>query len=842
LGVKVLSLFSGVGGFDMGLEAAGYETIFQCEWDVHCTRVLNKHWPNVPKWGDVSTLTGAHVLDKAGPPDVVAWGSPCQDLSVAGKRAGLAGAKSGLFHDGIRIIKEIRELTNNVYPRFSIWENVPGALSSNGGADFGVVLDEMAQAGALELEWAVLDAQYFGVAQRRRRIFLVAVFDPADASRSRGKVLPVAEGMPRNSKARGKKGQGAAPATAASAQSSGGESGAVAFQPGTMIRAVGGHWDEQAPTLRAESKSGDNSPHVAQPFVKSRHAKDSEDYETWVDGTVSPTLNTFENHTDTRATVAIVSQDTVKDVSNTITANIYHHGTVVNQDVNDGHMVIVSQDPVNEVAATITATYSKLVANSIAEEGNLLPVTVIDRAAFNQGPNAKFDTVIREDTAVPALVARGPHAVGQQVDDIVFENSYRDGVRIAEHDVSQTLSAKMGTGGNNTPMVVQNGQAVIGFEPGAVSRLASDHHWEEISPTLRAEMGDNQAAVAIPIDTRNALRDPEKYDEQNRQGMGIGADGDPMATLTSAHVNAVAQSVGEGRPREEQNSIVFDDDRRVGPRLFVDKVNTLQAFMGTGGNNTPMVAQNPIAFATNQRSEVRDLGDKSAALSAEWGTNQQTYLAIPIQDGREIEKNQNGLGVGGEDDPSYTLDQTGSQSIAYSIREDATVGNFSATPIDVANAVTALQPSAQSHHAQTFVTQPTEDAMYSFDTQFGSNAAVFEDQSPTLKATQAPASVAYQYDGYNQNLEEGDGVYRSLRVGRDPSDFVMQSTSMVIRRLTPLECERLMGWPDDHTKYDADEKVIPDTQRYKMCGNGVASPVARWVGQKLRDFYLGQQP
>jgi len=417
---------------------------------------------------------------------------------------------------------------------------------------------------------------------------------------------------------------------------------------------------------------------------------------------------------------------------------------------------------VNEVAGTITATYAKTIQQQIAMDGNYIPVTVIDRAAFNQGPNAQFDTVIREDTAIPALVARGPHAVGQQVSEIVFENSYRDGVRIANDNVSQTLSAKMGTGGNNTPMVVQGEQAVIGFEPGAVSRLASDHYWEEISPTLRAEMGDNQAAVVVPA-----------------------------------------------------QNIVFNDDRRVGPQLFDDKINTLQAFMGTGGNNTPMVAQD---------------------------VSQQGIVAIPIQDGREMEKHQNGLGVGENSDPSYTLDQTGAQSIAYSIREDATVGNFSATPIDVANAVTALQPSPQSHHAQTFVTQQAGDPLYSFDTQFGSNAAVFEDQSPTLKATQAPSSVAYQYDGYNQKLEEGDGVYRSLRVGRDPSDFVMQNTSMVIRRLTPLECERLMGWPDDHTKHDADGKVIPDTQRYKMCGNGVASPVARWVGQKLRDFYLGQQP
>lgn len=713
--MKVLSLFSGVGGFDMGLEAAGYQTIFQCEWDKHCQRVLAKHWPNVPKWGDVSTLTGAYILEHAGAPDVVAWGSPCQDLSVAGKRAGLAGAKSGLFHEGIRIIKEIRELTNNEYPRFSIWENVPGALSSHGGADFGVVLDEMAEAGALELEWAVLDAQYFGVAQRRRRIFLASIFRPSDADRSGGKIFPVAEGLPRNSKARGKKGKGATEATAGGTGTGGSEGGAVAFQPGMMIRATGGHWDEQAPTLRAEAKSGDNSPHVAQPFVKSRHAKDSSDYETWVDGVTAPTLNTFENHTDTRATVAIVSQN-----------------------------------PVNDVAATITANYSKLVVNSMAEEGNLLPITVIDRAAFNQGTNAQYDTVIREDNAVPALVARGPHAVGQPVDDIVFHPHRQDGVRLQEDGTVNTLTAFMGTGGLNTPMVAQNGEPVIGFEPGAMSRLKSPHYWEEMSPTLRAEMGDNQAAVAIP-------------------------------------------------PREDEADV--------------------------------------IAFATNQRSEVRDLGDKAVALSAEPGTNQQTYLAYPIQDGREMEKNQNGLGVGSQDDPSYTLDQTGAQSIAYSVREDATANNFSATEIEIANAVTALQPSPQSHHAQTFVTQPTTEPMYSFDTQFGAMSAVFENQSPTLKATQLPSSVAYQYDGYNQKLEEGDGVYRSLRVGRDPSDFVMQSTSMVIRRLTPLECERLMGWPDEHTKYDADGKVIPDTQRYKMCGNGVASPVAEWVGKKLKEVF-----
>jgi DNA (cytosine-5)-methyltransferase 1 len=196
--MKVLSLFSGVGGFDLGLERAGMETVFQCEWDKHATKILERHWPDVPRWDDVSTLTGKHILAHAPVIDIVAWGSPCQDLSVAGKRAGLEGSRSGLFHEGIRIIKELRKETNNVYPRISLWENVYGALNSNKGADFGVILDEMAEAGSLVQEWRVLDAQYFGVPQRRRRVFLVSVFDTATAARCPDPLLPVSESMQRD--------------------------------------------------------------------------------------------------------------------------------------------------------------------------------------------------------------------------------------------------------------------------------------------------------------------------------------------------------------------------------------------------------------------------------------------------------------------------------------------------------------------------------------------------------------------------------------------------------------------------------------------------------------------
>ena len=580
--MRVLSLFSGVGGFDMGLEAAGMTTVFQCEIDKHARSVLDYHWPDVPKWDDVSTLTGAHILEVTGGVDVVAWGSPCQDLSLAGKRAGLSGERSGLFHEGIRIIKELRELSNGKYPTWSIWENVVGALSSNGGADFGEVLYEMDEAGACFSEWTVLDAQYFGVPQRRRRVFVTSCFDPATSERCGSPLFPVCESVSGDSEKGGKKKQGATRST----QDRIGTSG----EPTT--------------------------------FVKSRRAQSVNDHETWVESDVTPTLNVFDIG-DIRATTAIIE-------------------------------------------------------------------------------------------------------------------------------------------------------------------------------------------------------------------------------------------------------------------------------------------------------------------------------ATPIQDGREIEKHQNGLGVGNEGDPMYTLDQTGGQAVAYSIREDATANNFSATEIETARALQALQPSVQSHHAQTFITQPilldgrrvddvrvytepvqtlqermgtggnnvpvvAQETILSFDTQFGSNANVFSDQSPTLKSSQQPPSVAQEtillrnregkpgggkgplisedisltlgtsndqtlfqtgedsvigslaardykgvgnqyvaenklviqeevqaisYDGYNQVVEEE--IHRPWRIGKDSSDFIadLREPTLIVRRLTPLECERLMGWPDNHTAQSTNGSVS-DTQRYKMCGNGVASPVATWIAKHI---------
>lgn len=158
------SLFSGVGGFELGFERAGFDVRWQVEVDPDCVSVLDRHWPDVRRYSDVRDVDPTELAAV----DVVTFGSPCQDLSVAGHRRGLAGERSGLFYEATRIIAGLRPA-----PSFCVWENVPGALSSAGGRDFGAALDALADAGALDVAWRVLDAQWFGVPQRRRRIFTV---------------------------------------------------------------------------------------------------------------------------------------------------------------------------------------------------------------------------------------------------------------------------------------------------------------------------------------------------------------------------------------------------------------------------------------------------------------------------------------------------------------------------------------------------------------------------------------------------------------------------------------------------------------------------------------------
>jgi DNA (cytosine-5)-methyltransferase 1 len=161
------------------------------EWDNHCRSVLNYHWADVPKWGDIKNVDGGFLP----PVDCIIFGSPCQDLSISGKRKGLEGERSGLFYEATRIIKEMRNATGNVYPRYSIWENVRGALSSNFGRDFTAVLHALGEAGAHLSEYCLLDSQNFGVPQVRNRVFVISIYDFAAAKRSPDEIFYYSNSM-----------------------------------------------------------------------------------------------------------------------------------------------------------------------------------------------------------------------------------------------------------------------------------------------------------------------------------------------------------------------------------------------------------------------------------------------------------------------------------------------------------------------------------------------------------------------------------------------------------------------------------------------------------------------
>jgi DNA (cytosine-5)-methyltransferase 1 len=265
-----VSLFAGVGGFDLAMERNGVEVVANVEIDKQCQKVLAKHFPNAKQFSDITDVKGSDLIGAGFEPSrgIITGGFPCQDLSVAGKRAGLVGERSGLFWEIARLIEETKT-------EWFILENVPGLLTSNKGKDFGVVIGTMADIG-YSLAWRVLDAQHFGVPQRRRRVFIVG--RRTGDGLSSAEVLFKSEGLRRN-------------------------------------------------TTQSKQTRQDT----------------------------------------TTSTARSVNLASGKTIANTIPAELYHHGSVVNQDANNGHVVIE-----NPLVGTLQARDYKGVGNQYVAENKLV--------------------------------------------------------------------------------------------------------------------------------------------------------------------------------------------------------------------------------------------------------------------------------------------------------------------------------------------------------------------------------------------------------------------------------------------------------------------------------------
>lgn len=302
--MKLGSLFDGSGGFPLAGVLCGIEPVWASEVEPFCIRVTRERFPQMEHLGDVTQVDGAMVE----PVDIITFGSPCQDLSVAGKQAGIHdGTRSSLFFEAIRIIREMRDATENKFPRFAVWENVPGAFSSHKGEDFRAVLQAFCSirggydhivpqppkgkwnhAGCIvgdgwSIAWRLYDAQFWGVPQRRKRIYLVADF----GSERAGEILFKPEGLPGHPAESGAAGQGSAGDAPGSIRG-----GALAFAWANSAGA-GLSEAETAPTIKANRNGEPGVAYSIEGHVIDRNS--GQNGRGWAEG-YAHTLNATDRH------------------------------------------------------------------------------------------------------------------------------------------------------------------------------------------------------------------------------------------------------------------------------------------------------------------------------------------------------------------------------------------------------------------------------------------------------------------------------------------------------------------------------------------------------------------
>lgn len=509
------------------------------EIDKNARGVLAHRFPNSTLFNDVTEVTGEQLISAGFVPErgIITGGFPCQDLSVAGKRAGLAGKRSGLFWQIARLIDELT-------PQYFILENVPGLLSSNGGGDFGAVLRALVERG-YGVSYRVLDAQYFGVPQRRRRVFIVGSFGDTGAATS--EILALTEGLSGHFEQSIAKGQGASTTSKRRTRSSSGEG----TNPNDVV--VGPLTATGMSRARGTETVESNHLALENPSVLAfSGGQSSGSYGLAFDENVAPPLRACGGN-NAMATIMVPDLDTgpvffdsathgdgARIAEKTIPTLTSRMGTGGNNTPLVAYANVIGIDQELNARENLMGTLQ-----AGADSG-----TRMQAVAYSVREDAQSDTFsATELTAVNALQAHQPSAQSHHAQTFIVEPAIypiQDG---REMDHKQN---GLGVGSENDPaytLLATGGQSVaLAFEPGAMSRLPN-RRLESVTQTLRAHAGDNQQAVlitddptAFPLDLRNATRDPEKLDAQNRQGVGVGGENDPSPTLTSASVHGVAVS------------------------------------------------------------------------------------------------------------------------------------------------------------------------------------------------------------------------------------------------------------------------------------------------------------
>lgn len=413
------SLFDGSGTFPMMAMLSGIVPVWKSEIEPFPIAVTEKRLPFVKHLGDINSINGAEIE----PVDIITFGSPCTDLSVAGKRQGLNAERSGLFFQAIRIIKEMRGATNEKYPRFAVWENVTGAFSSNGGEDFRCVLEELCKIKDADLsvpkpeKWTksgeivgkdfslayrTFDAQYWGVPQRRMRIYLVADFDGRCAS----KILFESEGV-----------SGYSAESFIAWQETARSFGTCSEETGSGLMFENHSQDtryrgplEVAQTVSATYGTGGNN----QPFVVENFHKAYGICGKYSNSMLSDNPNSGFYEANTSRTIDTSNQSPCKNQGGMVVvegngSRPSHHG--------DGYKE-------SETMYTLNCTENHAVSYGIG------------RPAMNQGYNARFSFQIEEEKS-PTLVASGAGGIAHPK----YSTSKNSHHTVAEKEKANTLVA-----------------------------------------------------------------------------------------------------------------------------------------------------------------------------------------------------------------------------------------------------------------------------------------------------------------------------------------------------------------------------------------------------------------
>ena len=483
------SLFDGSGGFPLGGLMNDIIPVWASEIEPFPIRVTTKRLPFMKHYGDVAKINGGEVE----PVDIITFGSPCTDLSIAGKRAGLDGHQSVLFFEAIRIIKEMRKKTNGEYPKYIVWENVPGAFSSSKGQDFREVLEQIVRikdetislpmpengkwmhAGEIvgngySVAWRTLDAQYFGVAQRRRRCYLVADFREERA----GEILFEFEGLsgytPQSFEswkratlyaedslgATGFDGyNGALTGDQASTLGvncgmSTGRTGVIAFEPGATKR-IGSHaWEDQSGTLRADM--GDNQIAVA----VENHPNDSR-VKIRDDGKVqslTSRMGTGGGNVPLVLNERTMGMDVTEDLAQTLLSTDYKGAQCVCEETptaygvcSDQSNAMLSPNPKSGFyEADTSRTLDQKGSNPACNQGGIAVVHCID-----QGGGKSACNVTEEKAPTLACTHGGEPVVCVKEDDVVYSidratfncgANYNRNLGIAEDGLNSTLTSR----------------------------------------------------------------------------------------------------------------------------------------------------------------------------------------------------------------------------------------------------------------------------------------------------------------------------------------------------------------------------------------------------------------